>query len=175
MNNKTGKPRESKDPKPFVYLGPGSPKLFYPRGPKKITKFPLFVVHKNSLKPHSYLFPSVSDKPVIKPPDGINPDDQLKPENNNDLETPLGVDSTKILVDSTKLLVDATNGKSYPIVVEDQAVLEILDCGMNWENDNSLGSPIDFEKLMPDLNLSQEEMLQTNMETNKETDMPFLD
>ena len=146
MNSPLEKPRESKNPKPFVYLGPGSPKLFYPRGPKKITKFPSFVVHKNSLRPHSYLFPSLNDKPVTKPQVGV-PDDPPKPGNNNELGT-------------AHLAVPLTGGKSDPIVLEDKVVgeLEAFDCGMiNWDNDTSLNSPIDFEELMPDLNLDQEE------------------
>ena len=48
MTTRNVRQQSSKNPKPFVYVGPGFPTLFYPRGPKKIRKFPGFVVHKSS-------------------------------------------------------------------------------------------------------------------------------
>ena len=61
LKGKSEKQEDNDRQKPFVYLGPDCPTLFYPRGPsKKISKFPGFVVHKNSLRPDAYLFPSGS-------------------------------------------------------------------------------------------------------------------
>ena len=83
MTTRNVRQQSSKNPKPFVYVGPGFPTLFYPRGPKKIRKFPGFVVHKSSLKPHAYLFPSLSGKPAREHQDEVNPN-LKKQENNNE-------------------------------------------------------------------------------------------
>ena len=69
---------------PFVYLGPGLPTLFYPRGPKKITKFPGFIVHKSSLCPNGYLFPTASNVSSINPAgNGVPVPSDQNAENSN--------------------------------------------------------------------------------------------
>ena len=61
-DKKSEKHQDNEILKPFVHLGPDCPTLFYPRGKKKVGKFPGFVVHKDALRPDAYLFPSGGEK-----------------------------------------------------------------------------------------------------------------
>ena len=217
---------KTQNSQPFVYLGPGLPTLFYPRGPKKITKFPGFIVHKSSLCPNGYLFPTASNVSTINAglsdqntenndknkdfdldldlildipdvsvgsdpaqdersgrdaPDGDSLSDEGKVGSSVDLDVVPGdlviddfntgedkVGSSLDLDVPDDLVVDNFNtgedkvGSSLDIAGGDNNVLHIPE----WD---SLHSTVDYEKLMPDCNLTPETTFQSEMNQGQET------
>ena len=192
----------NQNPQPFVYLGPGLPTLFYPRGPKKITKFPGFIVHKNSLVPNGYLFPTASNVSSINPGESPAPVSRASDQNaennnsNNDFGLELILDIPDISLDLSQvengvrscLDLDVSDGEhmssdegmvgssldldvSDVLIVDDDSEEKVgssldIEGGDNvlqipeWD---SLNTTVDYEKLMPDLNLTPDGTFQSNM------------
>ena len=185
--NKNAGPQEvdktpQQNPQPFVYLGPGLPTLFYPRGPKKITKFPGFIVHKNSLCPNGYLFPTASNISSVTP--GVNnvpaPSDE-NAENNNDnndfgLKSILDIPDISVESDSTQAKDEDTVGSSLDLDVSDGENL-ISDEGkvgssldLDVPNDlvvDEVGSSLDIECGDNDLHISEWDGLNTTVDYEK--------
>ena len=199
----------NQNPQPFVYLGPGLPTLYYPRGPKKITKFPGFIVHKDSLCPNGYLFPTASNVSSVNPVENKvpAPSDQSAENNNynNDFGLELILDIPDISIDPAQALdenivgssldpavsdgenVSSDEGKvgsSLDLDVPDVLVVDDFDAsedqvgssmdieggdnGLHISEWDSLNNTVDYEKLMPDLNLAPDQTFQPDVNQKEE-------
>ena len=189
----------NQNPQPFVYLGPGLPTLFYPRGPKKITKFPGFIVHQDSLSPNGYLFPTASNVSSLNPgentvpaPSAPNAPSDQNAENNNyndDFGLELILDIPDISIGSDPAQDDVSDGENLssdegkvgssldldvsPVLVaedfdtSEDKVGSSLDISggdnvLHISEWDSLNTSVDYEKLMPDLNLTPDEKSDVN-------------
>ena len=182
MTTRTVRQQSSKNPKPFVYVGPGFPTLFYPRGPKKIRKFPGFVVHKSSLKPHAYLFPSLSGKPAREHQDEVNPN-LKKQENNNEGSSEVNSTVSSGQVQVLQILEKVETVENVETVetvesVESVETVEPVETGFNitenWDTVNNTNSPIGFGDLIPDLDLDLEQEIIPQGSTEDETEKSSL-
>ena len=135
----------NQNPQPFVYLGPGLPTLFYPRGPKKITKFPGFIVHRNSLVPNGYLFPTASNVSSINPGETPVPVPSASDENaeNNNYNNDFGLE---LILDIPDISVDPGQDEN---IVRSCLDLDVSD-GENLSSDEGkVGSSLDID--VPDV------------------------
>ena len=170
MTTRTVRQQSSKNPKPFVYVGPGFPTLFYPRGPKKIRKFPGFVVHKSSLKPHAYLFPSLGGKPAREHQDEVNPN-LKKQENNNEGSSEVNSTVSTGQVQVLQILEKVETVESVESVETVETGFNITE---NWDTANNTNSPIGFGDLIPDLDLDLEQEIIPQGSTEDETEKSSL-
>ena len=195
----------NQNPQPFVYLGPGLPTLFYPRGPKKITKFPGFIVHKDSLCPNGYLFPTASNVSSMNPvADTVPAPSGQSAENNNynddfGLELVLDIPDISVGSDPGRPAQDGevSDGENLssdegkvgssldldlsPVLVVDDfdtsedkvgSSLDISggDNVLHISEWDSLNTTVDYEKLMPDLNLTPDEPLEPDVNQEEQED-----
>ena len=186
MTTRNVRQQSSKNPKPFVYVGPGFPTLFYPRGPKKIRKFPGFVVHKSSLKPHAYLFPSLGGKPAREHQDEVNPN-LKKQENNNEGSSEVNSTVSSGQVQVLQILEKVETVETVESVetvepvetVETVETMETVETGFNitenWDTVNNTNSPIGFGDLIPDLDLDLEQEIIPQGSTEDEAEKSSLE